>query len=237
MDTNLRRGLTECNEVETSARWRCGICIKISFTFCRKGSRIRLHGSVDPTMKRIFPALLTITLAAAAFLTLDGCKKEAASAAPTTPAPVESTSFKSAEPNSFQEVTSKLDSGGDLYLYLSTEQWLKNLSDSVGKYRDVVSSIPGLGDNQEAVTNGFNVVTRLIKDSGLENVSGVGMSSIAREPGVYRTRAVVHHYSGQGDGFIWSILGKQAHDLDGLNLLPADTALATFHDVDVAEMW
>ena len=186
-------------------------------------------------MKRISTISLGVTLAAAAFLTLNGCSKKEAPA--TTTAPVETSSLKSAEPNSFKEVTSKLDSGGDLYLYLSTEQLLKHLSDGLGKWRDTVSSIPDLGDNQEAVTNGFNVVTRLIKDSGLENVSGVGMSSIAREPGFYYSKIVVHHYSGQGDGFMWSMFGKQPHELDGLDLLPTDTALAVFNDLDVAEMW
>jgi hypothetical protein len=183
-------------------------------------------------MKRIFTGLVSVTLAGAAFLMMNGCKREAGNA------PVATSSFKSAETNSFQEVTSKLDAGGNLYLYLSTEQWLKNLSDTVGKYRDVVNGLPNMGgDDAAAVTNGFNVVTHLIKDSGVENVSGVGMSSIAREPGVYYSKLVVHHYSGQGDGFMWTMFGKQPHDLDGLDLLPADTALATFYDLDIAEGW
>lgn len=183
-------------------------------------------------MKKIFAFSLTITLAAAGFLLTNGCKKESA-----TTVPVESSSLKSAETNSFKEVTSKLDAGGDLYLYLSTEQWLKRLSDNLGKWRDTVSAIPNLGEQQPAITNAFNVVTQVIKDSGLENVSGIGMSSIAREPGVYYNKLVVHHYPGQADGFIWTMFGKQPHDLDGLDLLPADTALAMFHDLDVPEMW
>jgi hypothetical protein len=182
-------------------------------------------------MKKIFTGLVSVTLAAAAFVMINGCKREGVLTK------VESGTLKSAEPNSFKEVTSKLDAGGDLYVYLSTEQWLKNLSDTIGKYRDMVNALPNLGDNQGAVTNGFNVVTRLIKDSGVENVSGVGMSSIAREPGFYYSKMVVHHYSGQSDGFMWSMFGKQPHELDGLDLLPADTALAAFHDLDVPEVW
>lgn len=187
-------------------------------------------------MKRTSALFVTITLATAAFLALNGCSKKGTSA-PASAASAESGAFQSAEPNSFKAVTSKLDSGGDLYLYLSTEQWLTNLSDSVGKWRDIVSSVPDLGDNQQAVTSGFDIVTHLIKDSGLENVSGVGMSSIAREPGIYHSKIVIHHYSGQGDGFIWSTFGKQPHDLDGLDLLSTDTAFAAFNDLDVAEMW
>src|SRR6516162_8400596 len=102
-------------------------------------------------MKRIFTGLVSVTLAGAAFLMMNGCKREAGNA------PVATSSFKSAETNSFQEVTSKLDAGGNLYLYLSTEQWLKNLSDTVGKYRDAVNALPDMGEDAAAVTNGFNV--------------------------------------------------------------------------------
>lgn len=181
-------------------------------------------------MKRISALFLTITLAAG-FLT-NGCKKESA-----TTAPVETSGLKSAETNSFKEVTSRLDAGGDLYLYLSTEQWLKRLSETLGKWQAAVTALPNIGDQQQAITNAFNVVTHVIKDSGLENVSGIGMSSIAREPEVYYNKLIVHHYPGQADGFIWTMFGKQPHDLDGLDLLPADTALAVFHDLDVPEMW
>jgi hypothetical protein len=183
-------------------------------------------------MKRISALFLTITLATAGLLVATGCNKEAAPTAAAQPG-----TFKSAEANSFTAVTSKLDAGGDLYLYLSTEQWLKHLSDAVGKWRDMASAVPDLGDDQATLTNAFNVVTRVIKDSGLENISGIGMSSIAREPGVYYSKLIVHHYAGQGDGFIWSIFGKQPHEMDGLNLLPTDTALAAFNDLDIAEMW
>ncbi|HLX68995.1 MAG TPA: DUF3352 domain-containing protein [Verrucomicrobiae bacterium] len=182
-------------------------------------------------MKRNFALLLSVVVVAAGFLVVNGCKREA-----TPNAQVESTSLKSAETNSFKEVTSKLDAGGDLYVYLSTEQWLKNLSDTLGKWRDAVASAPGLGENQPALTNGFDAVTRLVKESGLEDISGVGMSSIAREPGIYYSKLIVHHYRGEGNGFIWTMFGKQPHELDGLDLLPADTALAVFHDLDVGEL-
>jgi len=40
----------------------------------------------------------------------------------------------SAVKNSFQEVTSHLDSGGNLYLYLSTEEWLSGLSAQIAQF-------------------------------------------------------------------------------------------------------
>jgi hypothetical protein len=83
----------------------------------------------------------------------------------------------------------------------------------------------------------FDVVTSLIKDSGIEDVSGVGMSSVEIEKGMFRNKALLHHYPGKGDGFLWQLAGKQPHPLTGLDYLPADTALAVFSDADLPLLW
>jgi hypothetical protein len=179
-------------------------------------------------MKKIIAFSIALVVLCVGFIFLDGCGKKAVVSAPPA-------TFKSAEPTSFREVTSKLDQGGDLYLYVSTEQWLKSLSEKIGKWRDVASSLPNLqGQRIESV---FTVVTNVVKDSGIENISGIGMSSIAREPGVYYSKLVVHHYSGQTNGFVWTVFGKQPHALDGLDLLPANTAMAAFNDADIPQIW
>ena len=98
--------------------------------------------------------------------------------------------------------------------------------------------MPDIKDEDRAnIDKAFGVVTRLIKDSGIEDVSGFGLSSIEIEKGLYRNKALLHHYPGKGDGFLWNFLGKQPHDLTGLDLLPTDTALAVFSDVDVPLLW
>src|ERR1035437_4726782 len=48
---------------------------------------------------------------------------------------------------------------------------------------------------------------------------------------------LLHHYPGQGSGFLWKFLGKEPHALAGLDLLPANTALAIFSDLDVPLLW
>src|SRR5258705_10889305 len=79
----------------------------------------------------------------------------------------------SAVKNSFQEVTSHLDQGGNLYLYLSTEEWLKGLSSQIGQIRDLVNVVPGSSsaDKQNA-TLAFGILSNLIKRSGIDDVSG-----------------------------------------------------------------
>ena len=80
-------------------------------------------------------------------------------------------------------------------------------------------------------------MTNLLQASGIEDVSGFGMSAIARETNFYHSKVLLHHYPGKGSGFLWNMFGQKPHALDGLSLLPASTALATFSDLDVPMLW
>ncbi len=144
----------------------------------------------------------------------------------------------SAEKNSFKEVTSRLDTGGDLYLYLSTEQMLGKLSEKVAQFEQILLSMPNAGEEQrETISRIFGVVTNLITQSGLEDVSGVGMSSIQLEKGFYHNKLFLHHYPGQGQGFLWKLCGTKPHFLGTLDMLPSNTALAMFSDLNLPLLW
>lgn len=167
-----------------------------------------------------------------------GCsKKESASTtstAPTTTKP----KIVSAEKTSFAEVTSQLDPGGNFYLYLGTAQWLEHLSGKVEAWRSGFATMPGMKpDDATNINRAFNVVTHLIQDSGIEDVTGVGMSSVEIGKGLFRNKMLLHHYAGQGNGFLWKLCGGQPHSLDGLDLLPTNTALALFADMDLPMLW
>jgi hypothetical protein len=187
-------------------------------------------------MKRRFPLTPLLALALLPFLAVTGCKKEQApSTEPKTSTPA---TLPSAERTSFAQVTSKLDAGGNLYLYLSTEQWLAGVSEKVGALHGLLDAIPNVKpEDRQNLDRVFTIVTNLIQQSGVEDVSGVGMSSIARETNFYHSKLVLHHYPAKGSGFLWNLCGQKPHALDGLNLLPATTALATFSDLDVPLLW
>jgi len=164
-----------------------------------------------------------------------GCKP---SAGPGSPPPPGATQFVSVEKNSFNEVTSQLDPGGNFYMYLSTAQWLDGLSGKVSGWQAYFDAMPQIKDEDRAnIDKALVVATRLIKDSGIEDATGVGISSIEIEQGLYRNKLLLHHYSGKGQGFFWKIMGGSPHPLNGLNLLPANTALACFSDMDVPLLW
>ncbi|MGP8201328.1 MAG: hypothetical protein ACLQU4_17700 [Limisphaerales bacterium] len=166
-----------------------------------------------------------------------GCQKhEEKLAVPTLAGP--RPAIVSAEKTSFDEVTAKLDKGGNLYLYLSTEQALSGLSGKIAGFSNIMGNLPGVtGDQNQTIGRVINVATACLKDSGIEQISGVGMSSIARERGFYYGKLIVHHYPGQNAGAIWSMLGKAPHPLQELDLLPESTVLATFTDLDVLLVW
>jgi len=144
-----------------------------------------------------------------------------------------------AEKTSFDQVTSKLDKGGSFYLYASTAEVLGNLSKNVGSWSNFMSALPAsaAGGNKDNIARGFNVLSSLIADSGIEQINGFGASSIAREPGFYYSKAVLYHEEGQNDGVIWSVFGKESHSLKELDLLPENTAFATYADFDFALVW
>jgi len=181
------------------------------------------------------------SLLIAALLLVAGCsrKEEALPGKPTAtqPAPVRA-SMTSAEKTSFQEVTSQLDAGGNLFAYYGTEQWIGHASETVSSWRGVLDMVPIFTDEQRAdVTKGFDLATRLIKNSGLEEISGVGMSGIATEKGRYRSKVLVHHYPDRKSGYLWSLFGASPHPLNGLDQLPATTAFTLFFDFDLRGFW
>ena len=167
----------------------------------------------------------------------DGCgKKEATSA--TAPQPTQPAAVVSAEKTSFAAVTAQLDPGGGLYAYLSTSQWLEGLSGRINGWRDAVLSMPNLGTTEKSnLTKAFDLVTRLIQNSGIESISGVGISGIALEKGFYQTKFVVGRDTNSAPVGIWTVFGRAPRPLHELDWLPADTVWAGFSDVDLGALW
>lgn len=170
-----------------------------------------------------------------ATILLCACHKEEPKPAPP-PAGAEH-KIVSAEKTSFDEVTAKLNPGGNLYLYLSTEQVMRNLSAKISSASNFIGNLPNLTGEKDTIEKVFDFASFWVKDSGVEQISGLGMSSIAREPGFYYSKLVVHHYPGQDNGLVWSVFGKSAHPLAELDLLPEETVLASFGDVDIPLIW
>jgi hypothetical protein len=180
--------------------------------------------------------LVQVSLLAATAALFAGCNNKGSSPE-TAPSSSAGRAITSAEKNSFNEVTAKLDKGGNFYMYLSTEQALSKLSQAIITYSNVFTQLPIPQDAGGNIARVFEVINNVIKDSGIEQISGLGISSIAREPDLYYNKFILHHYAGQNDGVIWTAFGKAAHPLKELDLLPENTALAAYGDLDLPLLW
>ena len=141
--------------------------------------------------------------------------------------------------NSFSAVTSKLDQGGNLYLYYSTERVAKSIEKFAGKLRKIIdlqiskSNI----ENNDALKI-FDFVLKMFKNSGLAEISGIGISSIKMEKTLNHSKIIVHHYKKNGNGLIWRLLMEErAQELKELKLLPADTVMAGFINLRLNYLW
>lgn len=148
-----------------------------------------------------------------------------------------STNVPSAEKTSYAEVTAQLDEGGTFYMYLSTEKIIRAVDGFMDGLAGLVIAKNEPPEAQAEKKAIFAFIKRLFNDSGLFEISGIGMSSVPMGNGLNHDRAVIHHYGDKGNGLIWHLWGKSPDILDSLKLLPADTAGARFAQFDWKYLW
>ena len=140
--------------------------------------------------------------------------------------------------NSFNEVTAQLEKNGDFYMYLSTQKAVSSLKKQITVIKKTLLELPNVGnENRSKIDKGFNLFTKLINESGINDISGVGISAKKADNGLYKNILFIHHYPTNNSGKLWSIFGQKAHSLEELKLLPSDTVLACFNDIDADGTW
>ena len=181
------------------------------------------------------------TTVAALLVAATACQKTPESVPVTgtqpTPPPA-APKLASAEPSSFDAVARHLDAGGGMYFYLSTENFLKTASAKLAEIKPLLQSAAKLSDADKAKTEAaWKTFAKLAHNSGLNEISGFGASSIALEPGYYQTKWMVHHYEGKGNGVIWKMAGSTSNALDLIPYLPEHTALAGSWNLTLEPVW
>jgi hypothetical protein len=138
----------------------------------------------------------------------------------------------------FEQVASKLDPGGNFYMYISAKKGFSSLSKKLDSVEDMFLKNPKLSqENKDSTKKAFNLAKNLIKGSGLQEIKGFGMSSFPLGKELYRGRIVVYHDKGKDQGMLWKMLGEKPHALDSLKLLPKDTVAAAFKDLNANIFW
>lgn len=142
------------------------------------------------------------------------------------------------DPTPFGEVTRHLDRGGTFYTYLSTEQaqgWVQTaFADGEGWMREFVLVPEPAPAETKSVKEGLDLARDVYAGLGLAGIDAIGASTLEISGGLKRNVAVIHRDSAAGNGLIWKAFGNAPHELAGLKLMPAETALALHGDLDLA---
>lgn len=177
-----------------------------------------------------------VALAVVLLGALAGCeKKPIATPAPTPPPPLNPQSART-----FAATGDHLDTGGDFYLYLRTEQMLERVPMAMDAWKETLVAAGGgqLPLPPEQIDAYYKVLKQTVMDTGVTQLRAFGMSSIELEPGLCRTRTICYTGELAQRGLLWRLGGSNApHPIAALDFLPATTVYAGFSDFDPATVW
>lgn len=181
-------------------------------------------------MKKLLVILLVVAISVAGTLAV----QEYVFKSPGAPG---AKKIASTEKNSFKQVTRHLDAGGSFYMYLSTEKIIAKAQEFIANIKEMALKEAKEEAKKKQIEQIAHIVTMLLNDSGLFEISGVGISSVAMDNGFNHGKMVVHHYKGKGQGLMWNLWEQAPHALDSQKLLPANTVFATFADCGLPYFW
>jgi len=141
---------------------------------------------------------------------------------------------RSAVDNTFWQVTSKLDQGGEAFAYVHAEEISRAVQDVLAGLKKNVDLMPA--ERQAQARQGLDMFALMFKNYGLDEISGLGFSSFAVKPGLHRVRIVLHHRPGRDQGLLWNIAGPSPRPLEEMGMLPDDTALAFVSDYNLGKL-
>lgn len=171
-------------------------------------------------------------VAALAFtLALCGCEKKVA----TPPPPA-----KSAAAQTFDATAAHLDTGGDFYLYLRTEEVFGNIASEMDEWKESILQMagPDLPMPREEIDKWYALARKTVIDTGIVNLRAFGMSGIEIEPGLNRMKSMIYCGDVADRGLLWNLGGHPApHPIAALDFLPDTTAYAAFMDFDPLVLW
>ncbi|MCK4761504.1 MAG: type II secretion system protein GspG [Candidatus Aminicenantes bacterium] len=153
------------------------------------------------------------------------------------PAVATAGSIVPAEKNSFAAVTKNLDPGGTFYMYLGSEKIIETIQKAIAGIRETAVKQAKDPVKKKWLEQVSTIVTNLLDNSGLFEISGVGVSSVPIGDDFHQGKFVIHHYPDKGRGLIWNIWEDAPHALDSQKLLPANTVFAEFADARLDYLW
>lgn len=140
---------------------------------------------------------------------------------------------------SFYQVTPNLDSGGFLYAYVSSERYIRAVEKIVERVKAIIIKKSQISSHYTAEDKikTIDFLMQLFHSSGVSEIDGIGVSSIALGKELDHSTFYLHHLDNKDKGLIWHINGSRAHVLTELNWLPKHTVFANFSDFRIKALW
>ena len=153
-------------------------------------------------------------------------------------------SVNSAEPakTNFEAVTAKLDRNGHLLAYFNTAKTMKQLDQMMESFIEIANSSdsanplannPFLGPMVSGITE---AIKPAYEESGIGQIGGVGMSSLAVKKDQWRQKTFIYREPEKSNGLIWEMFGSEPHSLEILELAPAQTGLLAHSDLRISAL-
>ena len=153
-------------------------------------------------------------------------------------------SVNSAEPakTNFEAVTAKLDRNGHLLAYFNTAKTMKQLDQMMDSLIEIANSNdsanplannPFLGPMVSGITE---AIKPAYEESGIGQIGGVGMSSLAVKKDQWRQKTFIYREPEKSNGLIWEMFGNEPHSLEILELAPAQTGLLAHSDLRISAL-
>ena len=153
-------------------------------------------------------------------------------------------SVNSAEPakTNFEAVTAKLDRNGHLLAYFNTAKTMKQLDQMMDSLIEIANSNdsanplannPFLGPMVSGITE---AIKPAYEESGIGQIGGVGMSSLAVKKDQWRQKTFIYREPEKSNGLIWEMFGSEPHSLEILELAPAQTGFLAHSDLRISAL-
>lgn len=135
----------------------------------------------------------------------------------------------------FQEIASKLDVGGDLFLVVNTDKFLDRLiKGAIAANVGIPADDPHEKEIRETLTRLNKFLTR----NGFAAVHGVGMSSVPVAEGVNAVKFYISRDYIDSNLPLWrGLIGWQPRRLISLDFIPADTVMARAATPELNALW
>ena len=140
------------------------------------------------------------------------------------------------EKTSFHEVTSELDTGGRYFYYCSSKEFQKKVDATFQVLKKLTDSTIETPKTKQSIIKVLDIINTIVSASGITEVSGVGMSSIALKSEYYRNRTFIHHFPGDKKGILWKLFSNHPDTLKQLEYIPEDAVFAAVSDINFTEI-